>query len=71
MVRWVSKPQEETKWHDGEKTFTNARMVGGKVDTSKRAHRKAKSSGATSTEWSMQRSNGCSFRRKQRRASTT
>ena len=36
MVRWVSKPQEETKWHDGEKTFTNARMVGGKADTSKR-----------------------------------
>ena len=33
MVRWVSKTQEETKWHDGEKTFTNARMVGGKVDT--------------------------------------
>ena len=43
------------EYNDGEKTFTNARMVGGKVDTSKRAHKKAKSSGATSTEQSMQR----------------
>ena len=51
--------RRKQKWHDGEKTFTNARMVGGKVDTSKRAHRKAKSSGATSMAWSMLRSNVC------------
>ena len=42
MVRWVSKLQEETKWHDGEKTFTNARMAGGKAATSKRVHRRGK-----------------------------
>ena len=46
--------RRKQKWHDGEKTFTNARMVGGKVDTSKRAHRKAKSSGATSMAQFMQ-----------------
>ena len=44
---------------DGEKIFANARIVGGKAGTSKRVHRKAKFSGAMSTEWSMQRSNEC------------
>ena len=51
--------RRKQKWHDGEKTFINARMVGGKDDTSKRVHRKAKFSGATFTVRSTQRSNGC------------
>ena len=51
--------RRKQKWHDGEKTFTNARMVGGKVDTSKRAHQKAKFSGATSMAQSTQRSSAC------------
>ena len=47
------------KWHDGEKTFTNARMVGGKAGTSRRAHKKAKFSGVTSMAQSMQKSSEC------------
>ena len=31
MVRWVSKTQEEQKWHDGEKIFASARMVAGEL----------------------------------------
>ena len=51
--------RRKQKWHDGEKIYANARMAGGKAAISKRVHRKAKSSGATSTERSMQRSNEC------------
>ena len=47
--------RRKQKWHDGEKIFANARMAGGKAATSKRAHRKEKSSGATSMAWPTQR----------------
>ena len=32
--------RRKQKWHDGEKTFTNARMAGGKAGTSRHARRK-------------------------------
>ena len=51
--------EEEQKWHDGEKTFISARMVDGKAATSKRVHRKARFSGATSMARFMQRSSRC------------
>lgn len=45
------------KWHDGAKTYINARMAGGKADTSRHARRKEKSSGAIFMVRPMQVSN--------------
>ena len=42
--------RRKQRWRDGEKTFASVRTVGGKAGTSKRAHRRGRSSGVTFTE---------------------
>ena len=42
--------RRKQRWRDGEKTFESVRTVGGKAGTSRRAHRRGRSSGVTFTE---------------------
>ena len=51
--------RRKQKWHDGERIFVNARMVGEKAAISKRTHQKGRSSGDISMVLLMLMSSGC------------